>query len=443
MEEGHEGDHNMNSLSLYELNNLVRQTLEMTMYDAYWVHAEISELRENRHCYLEFAQKDVLGTGLVAKARGQIWANRWPMLRNHFEMATGQRLCAGMQVLVKVEVTFHELYGYSLNVVDIDPTYTLGDIARRRKEIMDKIRAEGIEDMNKELPLPRLIQRIAVISAAGAAGYGDFCNQLNNNGSGLAFSTKLFPAVMQGNEVEGSVVSALNAIANEMDDWDVVVIIRGGGATTDLAGFDSLILAENVAQFPLPIITGIGHDRDETIIDMVSHTRVKTPTAAAEFLIHHQEEELGYVNELADRILQCSIAKISNEKARLQAITGKMPSLFGAFKAREEARLDRKMAIMQSCISQRVQKMTSYTEMAEQRLKLYSQALLNKEQSRLELLESKINNAEPRRILQLGFSITRVNGKVVDDVSKLKEGDIMDTVFAKGSATSIVQLVKK
>ena len=428
----------MNSLSLYELNNLVRSTLEMTMCDEYWVHAEISELRENRHCYLEFAQKDALGNGLVAKARGQVWANRWVMLRSHFERTTGQRLCVGMQVLVKVEVTFHELYGYSLNVVDIDPTYTLGDIARRRKEIMDKIRAEGIADMNKELPLQRLTQRIAVISAATAAGYGDFSNQLHNNARGLAFVTRLFPATMQGNEVESSIVNALNAIAAEQDDWDVVVIIRGGGATTDLAGFDSLVLAENVAQFPLPIITGIGHERDDTIIDMVSHTRVKTPTAAAEFLIHHQEEELDYVNALADRIIKNGLAKIANEKTRLQAITSKMPSLYKAYKAGEEARLDRKLSIIQNNILQNVQRKLNTTAMREQQLKLYTSALLNKEHNRLDILENKIKNASPERILKLGFTITRINGKAVKDATLLHKGDMIETEFAQGKVKSTV-----
>lgn len=428
----------MNSLSLYELNNLVRSTLEMTMCDEYWVHAEISELRENRHCYLEFAQKDALGNGLVAKARGQVWANRWVMLRSHFERTTGQRLCVGMQVLVKVEVTFHELYGYSLNVVDIDPTYTLGDIARRRKEIMDKIRAEGIADMNKELPLPRLIQRIAVISAATAAGYGDFSNQLHNNARGLAFVTRLFPATMQGNEVESSIVNALNEIAAEQDDWDVVVIIRGGGATTDLAGFDSLVLAENVAQFPLPIITGIGHERDDTIIDMVSHTRVKTPTAAAEFLIHHQEEELDYVNALADRIIKNGLAKIANEKTRLQTITSKMPSLYKAYKAGEEARLDRKLSIIQNNILQNVQRKLNTTAMREQQLKLYTSALLNKEHNRLDILENKIKNASPERILKLGFTITRINGKAVKDATLLHKGDMIETEFAQGKVKSTV-----
>lgn len=433
----------MSPLSLFELNNLVRSTLEMTMCDQYWVHAEISELRENRHCYLEFAQKEEIGNGLVAKARGQVWANRWAMLRHFFEKTTGQRLSVGMHVLVKVEITFHELYGYSLNVVDIDPTYTLGDITRRRKEIIDRLREEGVIDMNKELTLPRLLQRIAVISSETAAGYGDFCDQLLENNRGLAFNVKLFPAIMQGNDVERSIIHALNAIADDMDNWDIVVIIRGGGATTDLSGFDSLALAENVAQFPLPVITGIGHERDDTIIDIVSHTRVKTPTAAAEFILHHQEDELDYIDSLADRLIQSSKEMIGDEKSRLLSLTGKLPSLMTAFKAREEARIDRKLSIMQNCITQHVQRQTSKTEMAEQRLKLYTYALLNKEKSKLELFESKISNADPGRILQLGFTITRINGKAINDVSDIKEGDIIDTIFAKGSATSVVQKTNK
>ena len=237
----------MEALTLYELNGLVKQTLELTLDSEYWVQAEIAELRVNRHCYMELVEKDARGVGIVAKARAQVWANRWTLIKPMFESTTGQALAAGMQVLVKVEVTFHELYGYSLNVTDLDPTYTLGDMARHRQEILRQLAEEGIETMNKELPLPRLLQRIAVISSASAAGYGDFCNQLHNNQHGLAFKTELFQAVMQGNEVETSVVAALNRIAEQQDEWDVVVIIRGGGATSDLQGFDSLLLAENVA----------------------------------------------------------------------------------------------------------------------------------------------------------------------------------------------------
>ena len=293
----------MEHLTLYELNHFVRQVLEVNLDEPYWLQAELSEVKENRgHCFVEFVQKAEKNNSIIAKARGQIWASSWPIIRQHFENTTGQRLSAGMEVLVKVEVTFHEAYGYSLNIIDIDPRFTLGDIAKRRQEIIRQLQEEGVFTMNKEIELPPLLQRIAVISAATAAGYQDFSNQLQNNPHGLAFRTQLFPAVMQGAQVEQSVIQALNNIANEMEQWDAVVIIRGGGAAADLSGFDTLLLAENVAQFPLPIITGIGHEKDDTVIDLVSHTRVKTPTAAAEFIIQHQVVQLRHVEDMASSI---------------------------------------------------------------------------------------------------------------------------------------------
>ena len=427
------------ALSLYELKNLVHRVIELNMGDEYWIHAEISELRVNRHCYLEFAQKNADGNGLTAKARGQIWASSWPMIKLFFEKTTGQALSVGMEVLVKVQVTFHELYGYSLNVIDIDPTYTLGDITRKRKEIIDQLRAEGVENMNKELQLSRLLQRIAIISAAGAAGYGDFCNQLTNNRRGLVFSPKLFPATMQGNDVERTVIAALNKIAQEADNWDAVVIIRGGGATTDLSGFDTLALAENVAQFPLPVITGIGHERDDTIIDMISHTRVKTPTAAAEFIIRHQEEELDHVEDLADRLSKATGNILTTEKTRLQMAATRLPSLYANFKLREEARLERTLTHISHAIEQQIRDEGGKTDILERRLALYAQTLISRNSNRLEVLENKIKNADPERILQMGFTLTRSNGKVVKDASKLKPGDRIDTTFINGTLTSIVQ----
>ena len=429
----------MNALTLYELNGMVRETLELTLNDEYWVQAEIAELRVNRHCYMELVQKEARGNGIVAKARAQVWANRWAFIKPMFENVTGQTLATGMQVMLKVEVTFHELYGYSLNVTDIDPTYTLGDIARHRQEILQKLAEAGIEGMNKELPLPRLLQRIAVISSASAAGYGDFCNQLNNNQRGLAFRTELFQAVMQGNEVESSVVSALNRIAERLDEWDVVVIIRGGGATSDLQGFDSLLLAENVAQFPLPIITGIGHERDDTVIDLIAHTRVKTPTAAAEFLIHHQEQELDMLEDLSARLTDHVSQLLYDETTRLKMLAGKIPLLFSTVKAREEVRLHRLSASLANSSVQRLEKAKGGVELMNQQLTLYSSALLQSERKRIELMESKLQSANPNRILQLGFSITRVGGKALRDVGEVKEGDEIETTLASGILRSIVK----
>ena len=427
-------------LSLYELNNLVRSCLENVMPDTYWVRAELSEVRVSRgHCYLEFVQKSERGDGLVAKARGQVWVNRWNIVRPYFERTTGRPLSPGMQVLVCVGVTFHELYGYSLNVVDIDPTFTLGDIARRRQEILKQLEQEGVLTMNKELPLPRLLQRVAVISSASAAGYGDFCNQLTGNVRGLCFRTKLFPAVMQGDGVEASVIAALNAIAAEMDEWDAVVIIRGGGSTSDLAGFDTLALAENVAQFPLPVITGIGHERDDTVIDVVAHTRVKTPTAAAEFLIHHQEAELDLVERLADRLTSASRQVLHAEQVRHQRICAKLPSLFSAFRLREENRLERLMGAAANGAVRYVERRKSAVEMFGQRLEQSAKTMLVKENHRLVRIADKAELASPERVLRLGYSITRINGHAVIDASGVKVGDTIVTTLANGEIRSEVK----
>lgn len=429
----------MNALTLYEINSLVRQTLELTLDAEYWVQAEIAELRVNRHCYLELVQKDARGNGIVAKARAQVWAQVWAFIKPMFEETAGQVLSAGMQVLVKVQVTFHELYGYSLNVTDIDPTYTLGDIARRRQEILQQLKEEGIDTMNKELPLPRLLQRIAVISSASAAGYGDFCNQLNDNQRGLAFKTELFQAVMQGNEVERSVIGALNRIAERLDEWDVVVIIRGGGATSDLQGFDSLLLAENVAQFPLPIITGIGHERDDTVIDMIAHTRVKTPTAAAEYLIHHQAEELDMLEDFSARLTGQINLLLQNETSRLKLLASKIPVLFSNVKAREEMRLHKLSASMANSSIQNLEQAKSKVVLLEQQMGLYASRFVQNEGRRIELMESKLESASPNRILRLGFSITRVGGKAVKDASDVKDGDEIETTLASGTLRSIVK----
>lgn len=427
-------------LSLYELNNLVRSCLENVMPDTYWVRAELSEVRVSRgHCYLEFVQKSERGDGLVAKARGQVWANRWNIVRPYFERTTGRPLSPGMQVLVCVGVTFHELYGYSLNVVDIDPTFTLGDIARRRQEILKQLEQEGVLTMNKELPLPRLLQRVAVISSASAAGYGDFCNQLTGNVRGLCFRTKLFPAVMQGDGVEASVIAALNAIVAEMDEWDAVVIIRGGGSTSDLAGFDTLALAENVAQFPLPVITGIGHERDDTVIDVVAHTRVKTPTAAAEFLIHHQEAELDLVERLADRLTSACRQTLHAEQVRHQRICAKLPSLFSAFRLREENRLERLMGAAANGAVRYVERRKSVVEMFGQRLEQSAKTMLVKENHRLVRIADKAELASPERVLRLGYSITRINGHAVTDASGVKVGDTIVTTLANGEIRSEVK----
>ena len=407
----------MESMSLYELGRLIRLTLREGLPDAYWVQAELSEVREayNGHCYIELVQKADRGNTLLAKARGTIWANVYKMLKPYFESSTGQAFTAGIKVLLQVSVEYHEQYGLSLTVHDIDPTYTLGDMARRRKEILQQLDEEGVLTLNKELPMPMLPQRVAVISAAGAAGYGDFCDQLVGNPYGFVFYPKLFPAVMQGDRVEETIIAALDSIAASREMWDVVVIIRGGGATSDLSGFDTYALAANCAQFPLPIITGIGHERDDTVLDMVAHTRVKTPTAAAEYLVATLVEAATRLDALTSSLTTGITNRIHREERRVEQIAQRLPALFSVMHANGLHRI----------------------EQLEARMSTALQHTLVVQKHRLELMEKVIEGASPMQILQRGYSITRCEGRVVRNAADLPEGSMLTTELAEGEVKSV------
>ena len=381
--------------TLQLLNALVREAIEIELPDEYWVEAELSECRESRgHCYMELVEKDEASHTPIARASAKCWKQTWTMLQPYFERTTGQTLHAGMKVLLKVYAQFHEAFGFSWIVTDIDPTFTLGDMAQRRQEIIRKLKEEGVYDLQRELAIPRFCQHIAVISAETAAGYGDFCRQLMENDYGLQFYPTLFPAIMQGEQVEQSVIAALNSIHERINDFDIVVIIRGGGSTSDMSGFDTLALAENVANFPLPIITGIGHDRDECVLDMVSNMRVKTPTAAAAFLISHLADTLQHVNDLQQRIA----------------------FLFSMVRTNMEHQLEQRYERLLHAIDQR---------------------LIN-ERHHLELAEQKVISFDPSLLLKRGYSITLHNGKVVRDPQQLKEGDEIETRLEKGNIKSKV-----
>ena len=332
----------METITLQELNGRVKSTLQFEMPDAYWVQAEISGISPSGqgHCYLELVQKDTTGRTFLAKAKANVWRNTWLKLKPYFEAETGESLKVGMKVLLQVTVTFHEVYGYSLVVWDIDPTYTMGDMARRRKEILEQLEKDGVIGLNRELEIPALPQRIAVISSATAAGWGDFRNQLDGNIYGFRFYVKLFPAAMQGDDVERSVISALNAVAMRREDFDVVIIIRGGGAVSELSCFDSYNLAFNIANFPLPVITGIGHERDDTVADVVAHTKVKTPTAAAEFIINRVFDTASELENLTRRMSDAITEKMNAEKVRIERMSQKLPSLFAVLKTRQEQVLE-------------------------------------------------------------------------------------------------------
>ena len=389
--------------TLRQLNLMVRDAIEMELPDEYWVEAELSECREHSgHCYMELIEKDERTNTPVARASAKCWRQTWQMLQPHFERTTGQPLHAGLKVLLRVTAQFHEAYGFSWIVTDIDPTYTIGDMARKRQEIIRQLKEEGVFDLQRELRIPMFAKRIAVISAAGAAGYGDFIRQLEDNEYGFKFEVQLFPAIMQGEQVEQSIIAALNTIyeatapdGNPSGTYDCVVIIRGGGATADLSGFDTLALAENVAQFPLPIITGIGHDRDESILDMVSNTRVKTPTAAAALLIDNLLQVLTRIDSAQQRMTMAISQRFANQKERLSSLQSIIPVL--------------------------------------------AQRLLSNAKHRLELIELQLQGYDPQLLLRRGYSITLHNGHAVRDPQQLKAGDVIETRLEKGTIKSTVQ----
>ena len=428
------------ALTLYELNQMVHETITVAMSDEYWVEAEISDIREVRgHCYMELIQKDEYGNTPLARASAKCWKNKWMYISSHFERITGHLLRAGMKILVQVYADFHETYGFSWIITDIDPTFTMGDMARKRQDIIRKLQEAGVLELQKELSLPLFTQRIAVISSEQAAGYGDFCNQLSENDYGFQFKLSLFRSIMQGEQIESSIISALNQINRKIDRFDVVVIIRGGGSTSDLSGFDSLLLAENVANFPLPVITGIGHDRDESVLDLVSHIRVKTPTAVATLLVDHLIEVYNRISDAQEELTQIVQRRIEIEKMRLNVISEKVPVLFSFVSNRQNAWFDNLFLRIQNAITNRIRQTEQHLNSLSEMLSPLYEHIRLRENHRLEILQQKIKAQDPMLILNRGYSITTLNGHVIRNAKNLKKGDTLCTQMAKGKVTSIVK----
>lgn len=389
----------MKTLSLYQLNSLLREVIETSLDEDYWVQAELSEVRVVRgHCYMELVEKDAESNTPIARSQAVCWSNTWQVLNMHFQRVARQPLTAGMKVLIQVHADYHEAYGFKWVVTDIDPTFTIGDLARRRQEIIEQLKADGVFDLQHELRLPLFCQRIAVISAENAAGYGDFTQQLLHNSYGFSFTTELFPAVMQGEQVEQSIIAALNSIHERREEFDCVVVIRGGGATADMSGFDTLPLAENTVNFPLPILTGIGHDRDQTVLDLISFQSVKTPTAAAAFLIDH-------LSHTAERI----------------------------------ARIEHSLGFI---VLQRIKSEQQQIQQLSSRLTTALRLLFTRKTHQLEMLQMRLSNLDPQLLLQRGYSLTLHNGHFITSVSQLQKGDQMETRFSDGSVLSTVIDIK-
>lgn len=408
-----------NILSLFELNNHVRGVLSGTFNQLYWIRAEMSDVRfnQNGHCYLEFIEKDSNNRSIIAKARGSIWANVFRLIKAYFKSETGQNFSSGLKVLVQVSVEFHELYGYSLNVHNIDPSYTLGDQARNRMQIIKQLEEEGVLTLNKELELPLITNRIAIISSPTAAGYEDFCNQLENNPDGLVFYAHLFPAVMQGERTEESIIAALDRIYHSVEYFDAVVIIRGGGATSELSSFDSYLLAANCAQFPLPIITGIGHERDDTVLDIVAHTRAKTPTAVAEFLLRKMQLTASDLSDIQESIVSTTIEKIKQEKGLMDIQSTRLTYLSKSHTKDQVANL----------------------EMMDGKLRNAISILLQKQQHKLQTFEQHLKLISPENILKKGYSLTLIGNKIIKSAKDVRNEDEITTLFSDGKIKSKVE----
>ena len=384
----------MKQYSLSELCQNIEEVLAEEFASTYWVRAEVASLSVRGHCYMELVEK-ASTKNIAAKVRATCWQQIYGILSPYFEAETGQKLSVGMQVLLEVEVSFHAVYGLSLNIVGIDPTFTLGDMARQRQETIQRLKDDGVMDMQSSLEIPSLPRRIAVISSADAAGYGDFCHQLENNSGGFQFRTQLFAAIMQGEQSAKSIIQSLQQIADEIDKWDIVVIVRGGGASTDLRNFDDYELASHCAQFPLPIIAGIGHTRDISIVDMVVHSSVKTPTAAAEWLINAMQQQADRIAELYTRLQRAIQHTINQQHIRIEQL--------------------------------------------QQALQYASKKHLYQLRSQLEMWQKTIELHSPERIYRMGYSLTTVDGKVVKSIHDVKAGQQLQTHTADGTITSVVE----
>lgn len=425
--------------TLSELNTAIKVTLERAFPESVWVVAEISEMRCNSrgHCYLELVEREEEETS--AESRANIWAYTFRILSSKFEKATGETLKQGMKVLLHVNVTFHEVYGLSLNVRDIDPTYSIGEMVRTKREVIKRLTKAGVLNLNKQIPLPLVPQRIAVISSAMAAGYGDFVDHIDNNSPGYKINYALYQALMQGQEAEKSILSCLKEISEKMTLYDAVAIIRGGGSKIDLSCFDSYNLAFEVATFPLPVITGIGHERDDTVVDMVAHTKLKTPTAVAEFLI----SGMGIFEE---RLLDAESALINHVRELLREENHRLQNFVQQFRHIVRHRLSEEVNTLGTALHRLIYGTTQIIEGHNNRLKLGMNRLsgglrivFHEHKSRLKTFEHAIRLLDPVNVMKRGYSVTYLRGKAIKNSKELVTGDIIRTEVYKGNVNSKVE----
>ena len=429
------------ALSLSSYQQMIGDTIRMNsaLYEA-WVTAELSDVRvAGGHCYMELIEKDEISGQVKAKMRAMIWNSSYRQLQMKFLAGTGSGIRSGLKVMVCGSANHHNIYGLSFSITDIDPSYTLGDIERQRREILDRLQKEGVIDCNKELEFPVVPQRVAVISAAGAAGYGDFSDHLNNSPEGFVFYPLLVEAAMQGERTAASVSDALDFIESTVDFWDCVVIIRGGGATTDMHGFDNYDLARKVATFPLPIVVGIGHERDRNVLDEIACRRCKTPTAVADFLVEccreAWNEALTGVREIAAYVAD----RMKGENLRLANMENMLPARVNESVMRQEQLLGELRRDIEMAAERKLSASASSLEMIRLRLTENLKGIVERPKLHLQRIEDMLRVLSPENTLKRGYSITRKNGKAVYDANELKKGDCLTTQFFNGESKSVVE----
>ena len=404
-------------ITLSQLQRLVKETLHERFALPVWVSAEISEIKVNYsgHCYLELVEKGGDNGVPLAQSRAVIWRTAYPRIAEYFEAETGRRLAAGIKILAKVAVNYHELYGFSLQITDIDPTYTLGDMERQRQMTIAQLQQEGVWDMNREAPMPVVVQRVAVVSSANAAGYQDFRKELAK--SPYRFDVTLFDAFMQGAAAEESIVAALCAVAERMDEFDAVVLIRGGGSASDLNCFNAYRLCAHVAQFPLPILTGIGHDKDTSVADMVAHTALKTPTAVAGWLVERMTQAEGWLDYAALQLHDATKAAMHASEVRLERLSGDLRQMSGNLLTRQRLRAEHLSALLPEAVRN----------------------FLARQATRLDNAAELIAGRSPERILRLGFAVVRTGGKAVVSARGVRKGDALEIEVADGTIHGTAQ----
>ncbi|MCM1517221.1 MAG: exodeoxyribonuclease VII large subunit [Pseudoflavonifractor sp.] len=427
------------SVTLLDLMRRITALVTVPSTQGVWVTAELSDVAvRGGHCYMELLQKDASSGQTVARARATMWANVYSRIAPEFLAVTGQRFATGIKVMLRVSANMHPVFGLSLNITAVNPDYTMGDLMRRRREILMRLQAEGILEANRSLEWPEVPSRVAVISAPGAAGYGDFLHQLYTNPSRLRFVTRLFPAVMQGRRTAPAVIAALDAIAADAGEWDCVVIIRGGGATSDLLAFDDYELASNIAQFPLPVIIGIGHERDVTVLDYVANMRVKTPTAAAEWLIARGNAALDRVARLAADIHRYVSDRVAGMRMQLAQYGVLLPTLPGAALERARLRLDSTLQVVGQLPVRHIAPRRMALDHLAATLATVTSDLVRRATVRLDGLDAVVVALSPAAVLRRGFTVTRCGGMTVRSLDDVSPGDVIETVTADGSIFSVV-----